>query len=435
MKKARKILPDHFEDVTLGSIVGGGQTIATLADGRKVFVWGGVPGERVTIQLTRKKRNYGEGIVTAVLEPSEQRVEPEDEAYLSTSPWQIYSFEAEEDYKKSLIEEAFELHKVKLPEPVLVKTDRKIYGYRNKVEYSFWFDTETEELDLAFFRRGTHGKIAVKGTALARPEINTAAQNILNRLREAQIGGRDLKTLLLRSTASGNVVAQLYAKDQSLSDRLAFDDLENLGVTGMEVIYSDPRSPASVITERLSLRGSRTLTDTVRKINFNYAPESFFQVNLPVYELALRDMQKFVLSNTPVVDMYSGVGTIGLTIGGSSPILIEINKSAVAEMRRNIVELGSRATAVLASSETALDYIDSESLLILDPPRAGLHDLVVEQVLDTLPPRIIYLSCNPVTQARDVSRLIESYKIIENVGYNFFPRTPHIEHLVVLDRI
>lgn len=423
------------EIVILGPVVGGGQTLATLSEGRKVFVWGGVPGERVRLQITKKKHSYAEAVVTEVLEPSEQRVEPEDEAYLSTSPWQIYSFEAEEDYKKTLIEDAFTLHKVTLPEPVLVKTDRKIYGYRNKVEFSFWYDTDTGVLDLAFFRRGTHGKIAVKGTVLARQEINDAARHILSKLREAGIGGRDVKTLLLRSTKEGKVVAQLYAKDPEIADRISFGDLDTLGVSGIEVIYSDPRSLASVITESLSVRGSRTLSDTVRKVRFNYAPESFFQVNLPVYELALRDMQKFVLTGAPVVDMYSGVGTIGLTIGGSSPALIEVNESAVIEMRRNIKETGSRATAVLASSETALDYIDSESVVIVDPPRAGLHDAVVEQILDVLPPRIIYLSCNPVTQARDVSKLLESYTIIENVGYNFFPRTPHIEHLVVLERL
>jgi 23S rRNA (uracil1939-C5)-methyltransferase len=368
-----------------------------------------------------------------VLEASEQRVEPEDEAYLSTSPWQIYSFEAEEDYKRQLIEEAFALAKVTLPEPVLVKTDRRIYGYRNKVEFSFWFDTDTEQLDLAFFRRGTHGKISVQSTALARPEINAAARQILQALRDASIGGRDLKTLLLRSTADGAVVAQLYVKDPLLGDRISFNDLASLGVQGLEIIYSNPKSPASVITERLATLGKMTLTDTVRKVSFNYSAESFFQVNLSLYEMALRDMHKFVLSRAPVVDMYSGVGTIGLTIGGRSPILIELNEAAVTEMRRNIVEHASRAQAVLASSESALEYIDEDSLVIVDPPRAGLHNDVVERILDTLPPRIIYLSCNPVTQARDVGKLLESYTIIENVGYNFFPRTPHIEHLVVLE--
>lgn len=134
--------------------------------------------------------------------------------------------------------------------------------------------------------------------------------------------------------------------------------------------------------------------------------------------------------------MYAGVGTIGLTIGGDNCTLVEINESAVGEMRRNIERLGKSETikAVLAPSEKALEYISSDATIIVDPPRAGLHKDVIERLLETAPPRIIYLSCNPVTQARDIEQLAKKYGIRAHRGYNFFPRTPHIEHLVVLDR-
>src|SRR5690606_30376496 len=138
----------------------------------------------------------------------------------------------------------------------------------------------------------------------------------------------------------------------------------------------------------------------------------FFQVNIPVYEMALRDMRGYILPNTPVVDMYSGVGSIGLTIGGDSPTLVEVNDYAVAEMKRNVKTLGKNATIVHASSETALEHIDAEATIIVDPPRAGLHEKVVEELLEKAPQRIIYLSCNPVTQARDVMRLAESYGVL-----------------------
>jgi tRNA/tmRNA/rRNA uracil-C5-methylase (TrmA/RlmC/RlmD family) len=136
------------------------------------------------------------------------------------------------------------------------------------------------------------------------------------------------------------------------------------------------------------------------------------------------------------VDLYSGVGTIGLTIGGRQVTLVEVDEHAVREMRQNIAALGreNEATAVLAASEQALDYISGEACIIVDPPRAGLHEDVVERLLKEAPQRIIYLSCNPVTQARDVARLLQKYDILAHKGYNFFPRTPHIEHLVVLGR-
>ena len=103
-------------------------------------------------------------------------------------------------------------------------------------------------------------------------------------------------------------------------------------------------------------------------------------------------------------------------------------------MKRNIDELGRKnARAVLAASENALEYISHDATVIVDPPRAGLHDAVIDKLLETAPERIVYLSCNPVTQARDVAKLAEKYGILHHHGYNFFPRTPHIEHLVVLD--
>ena len=135
-----------------------------------------------------------------------------------------------------------------------------------------------------------------------------------------------------------------------------------------------------------------------------------------------------------VIDLYSGVGTIGLTIGGDNATLVEINEHAVREMRQNITRLGKNATAILAASEQALDHITSDKIIIVDPPRAGLHPDLITKFLNTKPPRIIYLSCNPVTQARDVALLLEHYTTSHVQGYNFFPRTPHIENLIVLDK-
>ena len=275
------------------------------------------------------------------------------------------------------------------------------------------------------------------------------------------------------------------------------DEAAKLPAQGGEIIYSDPRSPASRITERLALFGNTTLTDTILGVPFHYACEGFFQVNIPVYEQALRDMREWMSHNCsdnqqrvisqkksgqhreskqhgssnsfsegfafpakarqerqldqlaarrpeekdvcetgePALDLYAGVGTIGLTIGGGNVTLVEINADAVREMQRNIAELDrTDARAVLAPSEQALDHITGKEIVIVDPPRAGLHPDVIATLLQKLPPRIIYLSCNPVTQARDVALLQQNYHIVHHRGYNFFPRTPHVEHLIILDK-
>lgn len=431
-----------FVEVKLDKIVGGGQALGNMPDGRKLFVWGGLPGEKVAVRITKKKSSFAEGVVTKILESSGDRVEPQDEdSFLSTSPWQIMSFESEQHYKSALIEEAFELHDIVLPDPIEVASDGKQFEYRNKVEFSWYGDRDEngqETLDLAFFRRGGKGKMAVQGTSLAAPEINKLADQIRDVLRSKNISGRSLKTLLIRSNQKGECVWQLYIKDR-LDDIITPLEAEKFHAIGGEIIYSDPKSPASRITKRLASFGDIVLADSVLGVEFHYATEGFFQINIPVYEMALNDMRAWVekSSFSKVVDMYSGVGSIGLTIGGDNLTLVEVNEDAVREMKRNIKDLkkGPNVQAILAASEKAIDEITNDSLIIVDPPRAGLHKDVVNKLLDVEPQRIIYLSCNPVTQARDVALLAEKYGIRYHKGYNFFPRTPHIENLVILDKI
>ncbi len=420
-------------ETTLHTIVGGGQTLGEYPDGRKLFVWGGLPGETVNVQVTKKRSKLVEGRVVEVLKSAPERIEPRDPAsFLSTSPWQIMGPDTETHFKAALIEEAFELHDIVLPKPIEVKTDNIRFGYRNKVEFSFYWDTDKNKLDLAFFVRASKGKIPVEGTSLARDEINTLARQIRDLLRTKPIEGRSLKTLLIRSNQAGKCVWQLYIKD-SLPDLITPEEAAELNAQGGEVIYSDPRSPASRITDRLASFGDIVLHDKIHGVDFSYATEGFFQVNIPMYETALSDMKSW-LPEGKVVDMYSGVGTIGLTIGGPEVTLIEIDEHAVREMNANISSTGSSAIAVHAASEAAVDYISSDTTIILDPPRVGLHYDVIDQLLQAAPNRIIYLSCNPATQARDVARLAEVYGIRAHTGYNFFPATPHIEHLVILDK-
>jgi 23S rRNA (uracil1939-C5)-methyltransferase len=427
----------------LDKIVGGGQTIATEDSGRKIFVWGGLPGELVEVQLTKKKSKLAHGIVVKLFEPSTNRIDPRDpDSYLSTSPWQIMDFASEQHFKSALIEEAFELHNIVLPEPIDVFTDNNQFEYRNKIEFSWYWNKDTEQLDLAFFRRGTHGKIPVKGTSLAHPSINIAALALRDLLRTSAGQRIDLqafmlKTVIVRCDLKGRVAMQLYVKDPSVG-QLTESELLSLkksaNVIGFEMIFSNPQSPASVITKRLQSWGETNLTDTVLGIPFSYTVDGFFQINIPVYTQALLDMKKWVSNDNPVIDMYSGVGTIGLTIGGDRVTLVESNENAVQEAMRNVKTLSDKISAkvILSSSESAVEYISSDSTIIVDPPRAGLHTDVIEKLLDKSPEKIIYLSCNPVTQARDVALLSEIYGVLFHRGYNFFPRTPHIEHLVVL---
>lgn len=427
----------QIENVKLGYFVGGGQVIATLPDGRKAFIWGGLPGEVVDIEVFRQKSSFIEAIVSTIHTPSPERIIPRDpESYLSTSPWQLLREDREEFYKAELIKEAFRLHHVELPQPTHVASDGHMYQYRNKMEFSWWWDTDRNQLDLAFFRRGSHYKIPVEGSSLAIDAINNAALAVRDLLRKYQAEARDLKTLLIRVTKKNEIGMQLYVKDKAFN-AIGVDKLQEIeSVVHSDIIYSDPKSPASVKTEVLSHAGNDFLKDNILGAPFSYAVDGFFQVNLGMYEQVLREMRPW-LDDTAhdVVDLYAGVGTIGLSIGGDKVTLVESHEGAVGELKRTIAARKLTARAILARSEDQPDVITSQSTVIVDPPRAGLHQKVVEQLIATKPPRIIYLSCNPVTQARDIGLLLESglYKIRHHQGYNFFPRTPHIEHLVTLD--
>ena len=434
---ARKI---KFEIAKFDKITPGGQTLGTLENGKKIFAWGVLPNETAKIQITKNKSSFVEGFAVEIFEKSAERIEPKDsESFLSTSPWQIFNFDFEQKTKQELIFESFRQEKIELKNQEEFYSNGKIFGYRNKVEFSFWWEKSEQdendgELNLAFFRRGGKGKIPVKGTSLAMPEINQAGQKVLAILRGRKTASRDLKTLLIRASQKGEISAQLYVKDENFAI-FSDQELSKLNFKNFEIIFSNPKSPASVITKRLQSSANQKLQDSVLGIDFNYATESFFQINLSVYEQALRDMKKFIDISKPTVDLYSGVGSIGLTIGAGDLTLVEINEPAVEEMRRNIAELGREKTtkAILSPSEKALEFIEKGANLIVDPPRSGMNREVCEKILEIEPEKVIYLSCNPTTQARDVAILSKKYDIIYARGYNFFPRTPHIENLIILE--
>jgi 23S rRNA (uracil1939-C5)-methyltransferase len=152
----------------------------------------------------------------------------------------------------------------------------------------------------------------------------------------------------------------------------------------------------------------------------------------------LKEIAAFIGKDaTEIIDLYSGVGSIGLSVVGDNQQLtmIETDIESTTQAKANMIDRAN-CSVITATAETALDYITGDELVILDPPRAGLHADVTSRLIEVKPPRIIYLSCNPSTQARDVAELLKAgYKITNARGYNFFPRTPHIESLVVLDKV
>lgn len=415
-----------MEEVVVQKLVHGGQGLGELADGRKVFVWNALPGEKVRVDIIKKKRSFAEAIAVEVIEPSSEREEPSESNYLATSPWQMMTFDAENKYKKEIVSELFQQAHVTIPDFQITAPEEQ-WRYRNKMEYSFWGDDDG--LHLALHQRGSHGKQIVTGSRLALPAIDAAANAICAQLNQLDVRAGDLKTIIVRSSQTGEAVASLFVKPES------FEKLELAeGVKGIRVYHSNPKSPASVQTKFLYEVGDVTLTDELLGQEFEYDVDSFFQVNILIFERALEQIKGFC-SEPDITDMYSGVGTIGLSVAQKQVELVELDPATAKMARRNAAASKLETTVLQASTEKSLEYITADKPVIFDPPRAGLHAKVTQKVLETLPPKIIYLSCNPATQARDLALLQEKYTIKYFETFNFFPRTPHIETLAVLELV
>lgn len=417
------------EEIKLEKLVHGGQALGTLANGKRAFVWNGLPGETVRAKIIRKKSGYVDAIAEEIIVTSPERIDPlEPEAFLSTSPWQILDYNKESEAKQTILAELFAGEKLAVEWAPFVQLEQR-YGYRNKMEYNFWWVNETESVSLALHRRGSHIKLPLKGSVLASDAINQLGEELIAFINTHNIQARSLKSVVLRSQADGRVAAVVYATDRTVASFPWAD----LGAHSFTLYYSNPKSPASVPTELLASHGAEYLVDVVLGKEFRYSPEGFFQINIPIYNKALEEIKKWVPKNSLVVDMYAGVGSIGMSMPFSRLISVELDESSSAQAKLN-AQNEENIEVVLSESERALDYISKDACIILDPPRAGLHSKVVDKLLDARPDTIVYLSCNPATQARDLGSLCEVYDIQHAQGYNFFPATPHIECLVVLQK-
>jgi 23S rRNA (uracil1939-C5)-methyltransferase len=490
MNRRKNKAPGIFESLKVEKLVHGGQGMTTLPDGRKAFLWNALPGETVSAEVTINKKSFAEGITTQILEPSPQRLQPRDaDSYLSTSPWQIMGVEYENEQKGLILGEVMGREGViiagksvviSVSEPgpskkssglrVAARNDTPVaggeiqvthtgpdYHYRNKMEYSFWADDEG--LSLALFGRGTHRKVVLTGSSIARPEIDAAAAKILECLNDNKVEGRELKTIMLRCQADGKVGANLYVKEEDF-ELYGFENLISDEIITLNIIYSNPLSPASITTKVLKHYGAEFLEDELLGKKFVYGVDGFWQVKLDVYEVVLQQIQDYLKISKHVVDMYSGVGSIGLSVANKSTrlTLVELDSASEKPALKNIemntplseskksklaksanpktsevdADDKSSVSFVLSRSEQAVEQIVKGCDVIVDPPRAGLDQKVIARLLEVKPAKLVYLSCNPSTQARDLKKLESAYDIVSLTGYNFFPHTPHIESLALL---
>ncbi len=420
--------------VEFKKIVGEGKALGR-SDGKVVFCYGVLPNETARVRTTVEKRNFMEAELIEVLTPSPRRVAPAEDHYLSCSPWQVMDYEFQCETKKGLIEDL--LYQTTKETIRLDKfyTASKAFGYRTKIEYSF--TGPAGHLSFAFHKRGNFREMYLLpgGCALISPEANAAALEILAMINSLNLSTSDVKTLIIREAKKpGSRVAVLYLKRQDI----VLPDMKSPRLNGFVAAYSNPLSPMSQVDAILSAWGDDFVTEELLGGKFSYGFDCFFQNNMELFEEALKEIRGAAFKCGKLVDLYSGVGVIGLTLRDLADKVYAVESSAnsakYAALNASANGAANFEMVCSLSEKTADDLFDGTDILVLDPPRAGLHNKVIKRIMEILPKRIIYLSCNPITQGRDAAFFLEKYKIIRSAGFDFYPNTPHAETLLVFEK-
>jgi 23S rRNA (uracil1939-C5)-methyltransferase len=262
--------------------------------------------------------------------------------------------------------------------------------------------------------------------------MNTTALKILDQINSLKIAGLPELLTIRRSVSTGALLAVLtLVKTPPKRDwsSLVLPELAGL-------VIKTHRADGSV--EVVWEVGGTHLMETVAGVELRYPWSSFFQTNVPAFEKALERIMAAVPEGARVIDLYGGVGAIGLPVSRRAQEVmgVEVHPAGTEYAKMNADRMGIvnyRARAMPAEQLSGSD-LDGADCIIVDPPRAGLHRSVVAGVLEAAPKRIIYLSCNPATQARDAALLLGDYRTKGVTGFDFYPGTLHLESLIVLER-
>ena len=445
-------------EVEIEDIAFGGRGLARL-DGMAVFVDQAVPGDRATIRIFKKKKNYAEARVVDLIEASPFRIIApcEYSGFCGGCKWQFLDYDQQLIYKRNHVLDSLEhIGLIKNIDVHPTIPSETIFGYRNKMEFSCadrrWLlpdELNRPEIDrefaLGLHVPGTFDKVIDTRVCLLQPDLGNV---LLNDVREfirssgAQVYGLRSQIGFWRFV----VLRHSVAYDQWMVNIVtAHEDLELLRPLAEGLMEKHPQvvSVINNITSRKAsvaigeiehvLAGSDTISDKIGGFEFDISANSFFQTNSRGAEVLFKTVGKYagLTGNETVLDLYSGTGTIPIMLSGfcKSVTGIEIIESAVANAEKNCRNNGvSNCNFIKGDIRQCLPQIAQKpDLLIIDPPRAGMHKDVVRQVLQMGVDRIVYVSCNPATMARDLGLMQDLYRLVEVQPVDMFPHTYHIE--------
>ncbi len=417
----------------------GPDAIAHESSGRTVFVQGAVPGDVVVAKVVSEHASYANAIACEVLEPSEDRVVPQDlELADSVEPWSFLSYPAQLSAKRANVIEALVrtggIARDRAEDMVEeVAPSKRTYGYRNKLEMAASTDA-AGRFQLGFREQGTERFVAAKRCSLGVRSIASAPKALTGAIRYLS-GGEDLgihRVGVRASLRTKSVEVALWTEPRAFPRGFAAKMLEEaIGATSVVRVIAHAGS--SRLVKRVEvLSGKGFWTEEACGLSFAVSAPSFFQVNTAQAEvLVQRALQMAQVSDGMfVADVFAGVGMFSLPFAeaGAEVVAIELAGSAVRDLRRNADANGLYVDAICDDAVRALEELEGAQVVVVDPPRAGLEKRVVEGICHAAPERVIYVSCDPQTFARDAARMGGlGYELVRVCPVDLFPQTYHVE--------
>lgn len=466
LKVARKRYP-IIEDLEITDVAAEGMSIGRH-DNYVIFVRGVVPGDIVDVQLTRTRKAYAESKLLRIKTLSKDRTEPFCSHFgkCGGCKWQMLPYEKQLYYKeKQVFDQLSRIGGLKNPniKPIMAADSDKFY--RNKLEFTFanrrWLETHEPEMNksdrglegLGFHVQGMFDRIIDIDKCYLQPE---PSNKIRNRIGEfTKQNGYDyyncrshegmMRNLIIRTTSTGEVmVVVIFNKNEQelIMPLMEFIDAEFPEITSLQYVVNSKFNDSIYDQDVICYKGRDCIYEEMEGLKFKIGAKSFFQTNTSQALALYRKTLEFAAAhhNEIIYDLYTGTGTIANFVARHCKKVIGIESvpEAIEDAKENSI-INNISNTVFYAGDMK-DLLNSEFIeangkpdtIILDPPRAGIHENVANVIREAAPTKIVYVSCNPATQARDLSLLTDLYDVIEAQPVDMFPHTHHVENVVLM---
>ena len=464
----RRRKPKLISKVTFTGIADKGRSVGRSEEGQVIFADNTAPGDVADVLALRKKKGFLMGVPQHFHHYSEDRVEPFCQHYDACGgcQWQHLSYNAQAYHKQKVVEDALlRIGKVEVEEFLPIVPAQRIHYYRNKLEFSFsskrWLTREEIETDvsneedvLGFHRAGAFDKVVDISHCWLQEEPSNELRNGIKRIAiEQGLSFHDarehkglLRQVMFRITTLGEVLVLLsFHKEDKTRINPFMDAILKAfpQVTTLCYCINPKVNDFFYDLDMDTYAGKGYVEEQLGHVRFKVGPKSFFQTNTHqgkvLYDLAVGFAELKGTEN--VYDLYTGIGSIALYMAGSCRRVAGIEEipEAIEDAKANAALNGITNAHFYAGD--VKDILTPEfaarhglpDLLVTDPPRAGMHPKVVETLLQLRAPRIVYVSCNPATQARDLQLLSPAYRVRKARPVDMFPHTHHIENVALLE--